>query len=161
MPDGVVVREAVATDEGFIKEMLYLAANAPGRPWPSFSESMAEPRNQRFWRGFGASSDLGVVAERSDRPIGAAWIRHLGAQSSSVDEDVRTLAIGVVEHERGRGVGQVLLDALVVSANRARLTAIDLTVGGSNRAAMRLYSSRGFVVVADSGNSVQMRLEIR
>ncbi|MBI2709354.1 MAG: GNAT family N-acetyltransferase [Actinobacteria bacterium] len=71
--DSVRVRPATTADLEFVKRMLYEAANRPGDRWPSFEDSMAEPRNQRFWRDWSRPGDVAVIAEAADRPVGAAW----------------------------------------------------------------------------------------
>lgn len=62
--------------------------------------------------------DVGVVAEDGIVPVGAAWIRRFAGEELSPidDEDVPVLAIGVERDHRGRGVGGLLMDALIQRA---------------------------------------------
>ena len=157
--DRVTVRDATSEDLGFVKLMLYEAANRPGDAWPGFEESMNDPKNRRFWGEFPRPGDVGVIAQSRAHPIGAAWIRtFVGAERGRWDDaEVPVLAIGVVEGWRGRGVGGVLIDALLERARSLGVRAIDLTAGSFNEAGVRLYHSFGFVDIATHGDVIRMR----
>ena len=73
------------------------------------------------------------------------------------EPEVPVLAIGVVEGWRGRGVGGVLIDALLERARSLGVRAIDLTAGSFNEAGVRLYHSFGFVDTATHGDVIRMR----
>lgn len=156
----VDVRLAVEADLPFVQRMLYEAANTPGEGWPPFADSMQEPRNRRFWFGLTTRpGDLGVIADSSEAPIGAAWIRRMGkGQRLPFDDpEVPVLAIGVEREHRGRGVGALLLGSLLSRARQARIGAIDLTVGSFNEAAVKLYHAYGFTDVGNFGDALRMR----
>lgn len=160
---GQVVRPALEEDLPFLRRMLYEAANRPGTPWPAFDVSMEEARNRRFWSGWMREGDIGVVAEDNTVPVGAAWIRRFAHEELSPidDPDVPVLAIGVERDYRGRGVGGLLMDALIEEARASDVPAISLTTGLFNEAAIRLYRRRGFAEVLRRGEGVQMRLDLR
>jgi ribosomal protein S18 acetylase RimI-like enzyme len=143
--------------------MLYEAANRPGTEWPDFEVSMEEPRNRRFWSGWMRAGDLGIVAEDDQVQVGAAWIRSLaGDELSPIDDpDVPVLAIGVELHHRGRGVGGLLMDALIAEARAKGVRSISLTTGLFNEAAVRLYRRCGFEEVLRRGDGVQMYLLLK
>lgn len=140
--------------------MLYEAANRPGTAWPAFEVSMEEARNSRFWSGWMREGDVGVVAEDGTVPVGAAWIRRFaGEELSPIDDPhVPVLAIGVERDYRGRGVGGLLMDALIEQARTSGVKSISLTTGLFNEAALRLYRGRGFAEVFRRGEGVRMRL---
>jgi GNAT superfamily N-acetyltransferase len=98
--------------------MLCEAANRPGTGWPEFEASMDEARIRRFRSGWMRAGDVGIVAEDDQIRIGAAWIRSLaGVELPPIDDpDVPVLAIGVERDYRGRGVGGLLMDALIAEA---------------------------------------------
>jgi ribosomal protein S18 acetylase RimI-like enzyme len=159
-PDGVVVRPAVPEDLAFLRRMLYEAANRPGTEWPAFEDSMEEPRNRRFWSGWMRAGDIGVVAQVGTTAVGAAWARRFaGDELSFIDDpNVPVLAIGVEASHRGRGIGGLLMDALIERARADGVRAISLTTGLFNEAAVRLYRRRGFGEVSRRGEGVHMRL---
>jgi ribosomal protein S18 acetylase RimI-like enzyme len=159
-PHGLGVRPALEEDLPFLRRMLYEAANRPGSPWPDFDVAMEEPRNRRFWSGWMREGDVGVVAEDGSVPVGAAWIRRFAGEELSPidDEEVPVLAIGVERDYRGRGVGGLLMDALIEQARASGGRSISLTTGLFNDAAMRLYRRRGFAEVLRRGEGVKMVL---
>jgi ribosomal protein S18 acetylase RimI-like enzyme len=156
----VVVRLVVESDLPFVQRMLYEAANQPTELWPPFEDSMNEPRNRRFWDGLMTRpGDLGVIAEVSDMPIGAAWMRRMGKGERVPGDDpqVPVLVIGVERDQRGRGVGALLIRSLLDRARAARIQAIDLTTSSFNEAAVRLYHAHGFADIGNYGDAIRMR----
>jgi hypothetical protein len=74
----LIIRDASPVDLGFVQRMLYEAANRPGTDWPSLEDCIEEPQNRRHWIGLMTrAGDLGVIAELSGTPVGAAWIRRM------------------------------------------------------------------------------------
>jgi len=160
----VLVRAALADDLPFMQRMLYEAANKPGERWPSFDDSMREPRNERHWRGWMTrTGDLGVIAEIDEVPVGAAWIRIMRAgERGPLDApDVPVLAIGVEHAHRGRGLGSELMRSLLDLARQSQVHSIDLTTGSFNTAAVRLYHREGFRDVGYYEDTIRMRLTLR
>jgi ribosomal protein S18 acetylase RimI-like enzyme len=141
-----------------LQVMLYEAANRPGHDWPDFETSINEDRNKRFWVDWPRQGDIGVIAERNGTPLAAAWIRRFrGHELSPLDEPgVPVLAIGVVREHRGRGVGGLLMDALINEAHRSGVAKIALSTGLFNEAALRLYRRHGFKEVARRDDGVRM-----
>jgi GNAT superfamily N-acetyltransferase len=159
---GLHVRAALADDLLFIQRMLYEAANRPGEDWPAFEASIQEPRNLRFWRDWMRPGDLGVVAERSRVPVGAAWLRVFSGKELGPWDDpgIPVLAIGVERSSRGVGVGRSLMRALIDTALTRGVPAINLTTGTFNEVAMHLYHACGFENVAQHEEAVKMSLAL-
>lgn len=59
-------------------------------------------------------------------------------------EDAQVMTIGTAVRQQGRGVGRVLLDALVARARTLGATSVLLEVRVDNEPALRLYSGAGF-----------------
>lgn len=161
-PISVVVRKATSDDLPFIQLMLYEAANRPGDTWPTIEESINESRNRRFWVDWPRKGDMGWIAESQASPIGAAWIRYFsGPDLSPVDEpEVPVLAIGVVADHRGRGVGGLLMDALLAGAREDGIREISLTTGLFNEPALRLYRRCGFTETLRREDAVRMKVTL-
>jgi len=103
-----------------------------------------------------------VVAE-DGLPVGAAWLRLLPEDDRGygfVDTETPELGIGVVATHRGRGIGSLLLEALIVSARQQRYDAMSLSVEPDNPA-RRLYERCGFQVVGAVDGSLTMLLSLR
>ena len=161
---GVEVRDAVLGDVAFMQLMLYEAANRPGTQWPSFPESMEEPRNVRHWTGLMTRpGDVGVIAEHGGEAVGAAWVRRMGdgERGALDDPTVAVLAIGIVSSHRGVGIGGLLMKELLERVRARGKRAIDLTTGSFNEAGVRLYHRHGFVDVSHHDSTMRMRLTFK
>ncbi len=108
--------------------------------------------------------DLGVVAERpddGDTPGGVAWLLFLGGDDPGygfVAEGVPELSLCVLPDQRGRGLGRMLLDRLVIAAAARGVEWISLSVEAANPA-IRLYRRAGFRPVPDAAAGT-MLLEV-
>jgi ribosomal protein S18 acetylase RimI-like enzyme len=127
--DALIVRGARQDDLAFMQRMLYEAANRPGEDRPAFKDCMEEPRNRRHWVGLMTrEGDVGVIAELSRAPVGAAWVRRMrGDELRPLDDPaVPVLAIAVESEYRGRGIGGRLMTALLERVRNTGTGAIDL-----------------------------------
>ncbi|MEU8086736.1 GNAT family N-acetyltransferase [Micromonospora sp. NPDC049101] len=160
----VDIRAATPTDREFLVDMLVEAVNwLPERNW-SREQILANPAFAHYVTGWMRPDDVGVVATQpAVRPVGAAWLRHLTAADPGygyVSDDVPELTIGVRQSWRGRGVGRVLLRA-VLDVARARGTGrVSLSVERANFAA-GLYAAEGFRTVESFENADTMVADIR
>lgn len=157
------IRPATSADADFLLDMLVAAVNwLPERNW-SREQIMANPSLAHYVDGWMRPDDFGVVAvDQADRPVGAAWLRYLTAADPGygyVSDDVPELTIGVVESWRGRGVGRVLLRAVLDAARERGVRTVSLSVERANFAA-RLYAAEGFRTVESFEDSDTMVAEI-
>jgi ribosomal protein S18 acetylase RimI-like enzyme len=121
----VRVRRLGASDEAFVAELSRHA----------FAEFSRDPAATTLAM---AGRHGGLLAERAGVPIGFAIVELRSGSASEL------LAIAVVEHERGRGVGRLLLDAVERAARRTGSTAITLHTAEANLAALELFDKRGY-----------------
>ncbi|HEU0257239.1 MAG TPA: GNAT family N-acetyltransferase [Microbacteriaceae bacterium] len=87
----------------------------------------------------------GRVPGRQDVPAGrreAAGYGGLFAPRGSGDADIQTLAVR--QECRGRGLGRLLLQALLAEASRRRAARVFLEVRADNPVAQHLYETAGF-----------------
>jgi GNAT superfamily N-acetyltransferase len=144
----IEIRPVVPDDLPFLWDMGWEAAavsdevRAMGR-----DAALALPDISKYLDGWGRPGDAGVVAiGENGRPLGAAWYRLFPTDEPAygyVASDIPELSIGVVEHERGKGVGRVLLEALLARAQDDGYRGISLSVDRQNPA-FRLYERVGF-----------------
>ena len=147
-----VIRRGGAQDVRFLRDMLhhayYWRARAPG--------SLVS----RYVRGWGRPGDTAVIALEGGFPVGAAWYRVFSADEPGygfVDERTPELAIAVVPSQRGHGIGEQLLAALIERARQAGYTALSLSVEPGNPA-RKLYERHGFEVVDEGADAWTMGL---
>jgi GNAT superfamily N-acetyltransferase len=148
-----VIRMAAADDGAFMADMLVETVNwSPEWKKKSRNRVLSTPSTAHYIAGWPRDTDLGVVAEANERPIGAAWLRYLSAADPGyglVSPDVPELTIGVAAHWRGRGVGRALLRAIAEQARPAGIRTISLSVERKNFA-QQLYLSEGYRIVDSS-----------
>ncbi len=153
------LRDAVQTDEPFLRAMLYEAAYwRPGGERPPPDEALGGAELRPYVDGWGRDGDLGVVAVVAGRPTGAAWYRFFQAATAGhgfVDESVPELTIAVIPERRGERIGTLLLDRLLDRARAAGVAAISLSVEPDNYA-LRLYKRAGFEQVGTNGGAWTM-----
>ena len=150
---GYTIRPAVASDAGFLADMLVEAVNwsTEWRP-KSRDRILSAPDTAHYVAGWPRDTDLGVLAEADGQPVGAAWVRFRPAADPGygfVGADVPELSIGVAAGWRGRGVGRALLRAIAGQARAHGIARISLSVERKNYA-QRLYLSEGYRVVDSS-----------
>lgn len=125
------------------------------------------PKLRRYVDGFGGRpGDLGVVGVGpSGRTVGAAWVRPFVGDErldeTYVDDDTPEVAIACRPSQRGRGIGDDLLAALVEASRAAGHRGLVLSVREGNPA-QRLYERHGFVAIGHvtnrvGGRSIHMR----
>jgi ribosomal-protein-alanine N-acetyltransferase len=106
------------------------AACFPEDPWDAAA----------FERLLALRGVFGYLAWRGEVPAGFALARDLGGEAE-------ILTLGALPEWRRRGVGRVLLAAVVAQARRRRLGSVVLEVATDNEAARRLYGAAGFIRV--------------
>ena len=158
-PTNLIIREAAAADEPFLREMLYHSLYVPDGCAPFDRGMVTRPEIARYVEGWGRSGDLGLIAvdPNGDEAVGAVWIRIFTASEKGygyVGDNIPELAIAVLPEHRGCGVGSALLERLVAMV-RPAYDAVSLSVSTDNPA-RRLYERVGFEQVGTDGNSITM-----
>ncbi|WP_129662515.1 GNAT family N-acetyltransferase [Phytoactinopolyspora endophytica] len=160
----LVIRSAVAEDVVFLEDMLVEAANWPSHLDRSRADTLSDPAIAHYIDGWPHRTDVGVVADDDDQPVGAAWLRFFTESDPGygfVREDIPELAVGVVAHRRGQGVGRMLLRALADAARQSGdIEHISLSVEHGNEAGAALYRSEGYRVIESRGHADTMLLDL-
>jgi GNAT superfamily N-acetyltransferase len=153
---------ADADDERFLWRMLAEAASwRPGGPRPSIGDAVAQRSLARYVEGWGRDGDVGVIADLTGAPIGAAWWRFFTDQDHGygfIEPAIPEVSVAVIGEMRRRGVGSALLEALIERARGDHLPALSLSVEEDNPA-LRLYERLGFVPAGRVENAWTMRLD--
>ena len=146
MPDNpnlrFTLRSAATEDRPFLLEMARQVCTLEGQPLAAADD----PQVVAFLPD---ALDAAIVAvDRSKRRLGAVWwvLREPPLLRDPDGSPLPELAIAVVEDQRGKGIGQALLEAFVARA-RDRFPALALNVHLLNPA-VRLYVRAGFKVAA-------------
>jgi ribosomal protein S18 acetylase RimI-like enzyme len=155
----MILREAAASDEPFLWEMLYHSLYVPAGCTPFSRDILSTPEIAKYLQGWGRPGDMAVIAldANSHEAIGAVWMRIFSGSEKGygyVGDSTPELGIAVLPEHRGRGIGSVLLQRLVEVATSS-YDALSLSVSSDNPA-QRLYYRAGFERVSSSGNSITM-----
>ena len=155
----LIILEASASDEPFLREMLYHSLYVPDGCPPFDRAVVSRPEIAKYVDGWGRPGDLGLVAVDSstDEAVGAVWMRIFTASEKGygyVGDHIPELGIAVLPERRGCGVGSALLRRLVEMAT-SKYGAVSLSVSSDNPA-QHLYERFGFERVGTFGNSVTM-----
>jgi ribosomal protein S18 acetylase RimI-like enzyme len=139
----IEIRPAVADDREILWEFLAMAAYEPDA-----AAAQAVPMVAAYVEGWQRPQDFGFVAELDGLAIGAIWARQFEPVAEPgyyCRERTPEMTIGVKQHTRRRGVGQMLLHAMLAEATRRDLR-LCLNVRQTNPA-LRLYERIGFHAV--------------
>jgi ribosomal protein S18 acetylase RimI-like enzyme len=142
-------RLAGLADGTFLRRMLYEAAVPLGKDRPSPEQLLSSPQVTAFVDQWGRPGDHGIIAEAEVQPVGAAWFRVFpddDPEGGFVGGETPELLIALVPEHRGKGVGGLLLKALLEKAAVEGKASIGLNVGRANLPAVALFRSHGFTV---------------
>ncbi|MGB5952569.1 MAG: GNAT family N-acetyltransferase [Ornithinimicrobium sp.] len=159
----LIVRPAVASDADFLAQMLVAAAFwRSGGPAGSVREVLGQPQLAHYVASWPRADDLGVIALDGEQPVGAAWARFFPDSDPGygfVDTAIPEVSMGVVSAWRGRGVGSLLLEALITAGREQGVKALSLSVESDNYA-RHLYERVGFRAVREVRGSLTMLLRL-
>lgn len=96
-----------------------------------------------FWAELAHPENRWYVVAQDDA---GGLLGYAGLSCTGPEADVQTIAVAA--HAQGRGVGRLLLDALIDRACAHRATSLLLEVRAGNAPAIALYESRGFERIA-------------
>lgn len=129
----------------------------------------AQARPQGFWAerlqtAIDTGLDQPLCAWLDGEPVGLAW-----AMREPDLGQAHLFQMWVAPRHRGRGIGKMLLDAVIAWARASQIRTLTLSVTRGNSAAQRMYDDAGFVPFGEpeplrprSPLLVQpMRLELR
>jgi ribosomal protein S18 acetylase RimI-like enzyme len=109
----------------------------------AFSSTLADWQgdgdNEQRWRERLISVPFNVIAKLVGRPVGM-----VSASWPDEDGNVTLMSMWVSPSARGQGVGDALVDAVLVWADEQSATNVALNVVATNDAALGLYRRNGF-----------------
>jgi ribosomal protein S18 acetylase RimI-like enzyme len=148
-----MIRRGAHGDLPFMRSML---AHAYG--W-RVNQLNADIPLARYVENWGRTGDVALIAAEGPNRVGAAWYRRFRADAPGyafVDERTPELTIAIVPSQRGHGLGQQLLDALLEQARADGYDAVSLSVEDDSPA-IGFYERNDFERVAEGGGAVAMR----
>lgn len=152
------IRTAQPDDIELLKEALYISVVWDEHQPSTLEQVVGHPELAQYWENWGRPGDLGVVAERDGEYLGAAFGRLFTQDRPSygfVDEQTPEVGIGIIEAERGKGLGRRMMLQLEDLYREFGSNRLSLSVNFTNPA-RHLYESLGYTEVGQDDNSVQM-----
>ena len=157
----IEIRDLRADETTFLRDMLYAALDwNPKRRLPPKWLLLRLPQLTMFYEDWGRDGDTGLVAEEDGRPLGLVWYRFFTEEvhgEGYVDEQTPEVAVAVVDGQRGRGIGTMLLEAIHARAREHGVAQISLSVDHDNPA-RHLYERLGYVAVAAEDERMVLKL---
>jgi len=149
------LRPAEASDEVFLREMLYLALFVPPGQPPLPRSVLGDPAIARYVDSWGTrSGDSGLIALVHHVPVGAAWLRLFPASDPGygfIDESTPELSVALLPSYRNKGIGSFLVARLLEGVD-----AVSLSCDPANPA-RRLYIRLGFAPLEDGRTMLRVK----
>jgi GNAT superfamily N-acetyltransferase len=152
------IRAAQPDDIELLKKALYISVVWDEDQPSTFEQVVGHPELAQYWENWGRPGDLGVVAERDGEYLGAAFGRLFTEDRPSygfVDEQTPEVGIGIIEAERGKGLGRRMMLQLEGLYREFGSNRLSLSVNFTNPARHH-YESLGYTEVGQDENSAQM-----
>jgi GNAT superfamily N-acetyltransferase len=147
----IMVRRAQdASDILFLWDMLYEAAAVDVTIKAMNKEDALKlPGISKYLSEWGRRGDTALIAynDITKEPVGAIWYRLFSYDAPGygyVADDIPELSMAITLENRGKGIGNLLLHAIIEEAKKNGHRALSLSVDKHNRA-RKLYESVGFI----------------
>lgn len=153
------IRNLNEHDFGFLLDMMYESIYIPQNKPPK-EELLNTPHIKKYHEGWGRKGDRALIAfTKENQPVGAAWYRLFNGDQKGygyVNDHTPELGIAVIETNRGKGIGTLLMKKLMEQALNDSYTSLSLSVDPNNMKAVQLYIKLGFKQYGLSGTSWTM-----
>ncbi|WP_067247133.1 GNAT family N-acetyltransferase [Microbacterium resistens] len=110
----------------------------------------------RSWDTFAAGKHPGLMIVAADGPTIVGWVAAGPVSARAVYRGVVEHSVYVAPQSSGRGVGRLLLEGLISSAERSGVWTIQSSVFPENAASLRLHERAGFRQVGRRERIAQM-----
>ena len=150
------IERANLKDRDFLRSMIWEAVKAS----PTFVATTGLQKVRQiedvYWDNWQPQTDPAFVALSQGKPIGAIVLKpNLKVLEKMIGWQ---FGIGIVEAERGKGVGRQLIEYAIDYCRVNSAQYLTLFVDPSNQAAKKLYTNLGFRQVAHIMGLDEMRL---
>ena len=117
-----------------------------------------QPELALYIEDFGQPDDICLVADVQGKPVGAIWSRIMN-DYGHVNEETPSLAISLFEDCRNRGIGTMLMKAMLQKLKEAGYRQVSLSVQKANYA-MHMYEKAGFRTMRENPEECVMVREL-
>lgn len=139
--EALVIRRARPADRDWIASV-HAQLYARDEQFDESFGALVEHVLEAFFENHDPARECGLIAERKGRPVGSVFC----AREDDVTARLRLFLL--LPEARGRGIGQMLHDALLGFAAEAGYGRIVLATHESHQAACRLYARNGWELLS-------------
>ena len=153
-----LIRQIHKSEIEFLDKMLYNAIFVPPGSEKLPEDIITHPEISKYIKDFGREGDLCFVAEIDEELVGAIWVRNFNDTNQAygfVNSDTPELSMAVYEQFRKKGIGTLLLKAMIKVLTDKGYKQISLSVDKMNYA-YDLYKKFGFIDYKLVGDSIIM-----
>lgn len=152
------IREMIPEEYSLLSDFLYEAIFIPEGVQKPDRAIIHQPELALYVKNFGQPDDICLVADVQGKPVGAIWSRIMN-DYGHMDEETPSLAISLFEDCRNRGIGTMLMKAMLQRLKEAGYRQVSLSVQKANYA-MRMYEKAGFRTVRENPEECVMVREL-
>ncbi len=144
-----IIREMKKSEYIFLKDFLYEAIFIPQGMEDPPKSIVNIPELNIYISDFGSSiHDISLVSEIDEKLIGAVWVRIIN-DYGHIDDKTPSLAIGLYEEYRGKGIGTKLMEKIISILIERKYKQVSLSVQKDNYA-VKMYKKLGFEIFSEN-----------
>ncbi|WP_281790892.1 GNAT family N-acetyltransferase [Faecalibaculum rodentium] len=153
-----IIRDMKPEEYPLLSDFLYEAIFIPVGMQKPNRTIIHQPELALYIEDFGQADDICLIAEIQGKAIGAIWSRIMN-DYGHVDEETPSLAISLFEDCRNRGIGTMLMKAMLQKLKEAGYRQVSLSVQKANYA-MHMYEKAGFRTMRENPEECVMVREL-
>ena len=143
------IRKIKENEIKILEDFLYEAIFIPEGVKPPAKEIIFQPELQVYISDFGkCKGDIGLVAERNDKIVGAVWARIMN-DYGHIDAETPSFAISLLKQYRNYGIGTNLMEQMLKKLKMQGYKQVSLSVQKMNYA-VHMYLKVGFEIVDEN-----------
>lgn len=148
-----IIRDMKPEEYPLLSDFLYEAIFIPVGMQKPNRTIIHQPELALYIEDFGQADDICLIAEIQGKAIGAIWSRIMN-DYGHVDEETPSLAISLFEDCRNRGIGTMLMKAMLQKLKEAGYRQVSLSVQKANWSYVK-KTDTDFRESADTANSTK------
>jgi len=153
-----IIRDMKPEEYPLLSDFLYEVIFIPEGMQKPDRTIIHQPELALYIEDFGQPDDICLVADVQGKPVGAIWSRIMN-DYGHVDEETPSLAISLFEDCRNRGIGTMLMKAMLQKLKEAGYRQVSLSVQKANYA-MHMYEKAGFRTMRENPEECVMVREL-
>lgn len=143
------IRKIKENEIDILEDFLYEAIFLPEGVKPPAKEIIFQPELQVYISDFGkCKGDIGLVAERNDKIVGAVWARIMN-DYGHIDDNTPSVAISLYKEYRNFGIGTAMMKTIISTVRTEGYKQVSLAVQKANYA-VKMYKKVGFEIVDEN-----------